>query len=114
VSATSEVVIDRTTGLTWQRRHPVTLVTRDAAASYCRSLGLAGGGWRLPSARELSGSVRGGASSFFPPESSQVFFWSTTRADDGVQATAVGSDGSSKDDFPAFEQSVRCVRSGAQ
>ncbi len=47
------VVHDARTGLTWQRTTAPGWYTWGRAMSYCRTLRLAGGGWRLPSRREL-------------------------------------------------------------
>jgi len=46
-------VYDTRTKLTWQREAEETEYTQSDAASYCTSLSLAGGGWRLPSVDEL-------------------------------------------------------------
>lgn len=44
-------------GLEWARRDNGSAVGRAAAEQYCRGLGTAGGGWRLPSAGELRSLV---------------------------------------------------------
>jgi hypothetical protein len=46
-------VLDRRTGLTWQRGVDDELRTWDEARGYCRALVLDGTGWRLPSMKEL-------------------------------------------------------------
>jgi hypothetical protein len=46
-------VLDTKTKLTWQQSIGSGLVTQAAATSYCSALGLAGGGWRLPTVKEL-------------------------------------------------------------
>jgi hypothetical protein len=46
-------VYDTRTKLTWQQAAPDASYTQSAADSYCRSLMLAGGGWRLPTRAEL-------------------------------------------------------------
>lgn len=51
-----DVVTDNRTGLQWQRSAPDT-PTPALAAEYCAQLPLAGGGWRLPSFRELQSIV---------------------------------------------------------
>ena len=49
-----DTVRDRGTGLTWQRAVPQTVLSFDAAQSYCSGLSLAGkSGWRVPSLPEL-------------------------------------------------------------
>ena len=46
-------VTDQATGLTWQRLDDKTPKPWAEAESYCQGLPLAGGGWRLPSVKEL-------------------------------------------------------------
>lgn len=50
---------DATSGLTWQVPSAVREMSWDEALSYCASLYLDGGGWRLPSIDELRSLVRG-------------------------------------------------------
>jgi hypothetical protein len=50
---TAETVYDTQTTLTWQRADDGTTRTWEAAADYCASLSLDGGGWRLPAVKEL-------------------------------------------------------------
>ncbi len=50
-----DVVYDRRTGLTWERRPMDSpFRTADAAMEYCAKLETAGGGWRLPRVKELN------------------------------------------------------------
>ena len=46
-------VKDNVTGLVWQKTVSASLYTLQQAQTYCGTLGLAGGGWRLPSRIEL-------------------------------------------------------------
>jgi hypothetical protein len=56
---TPDTVYDTATKLTWQRVSPPTVYTWGRATSpgtaqhYCATLALAGGGWRLPTIKEL-------------------------------------------------------------
>jgi len=50
----NEAVLDRETGLVWQRNTSATLYTWDKAILYCYNTDIGGrGGWRLPSIEEL-------------------------------------------------------------
>jgi len=57
ISPDGETVLDQSTGLTWQHQVPAERFTWAAAKKYAAVLDLAGGGWRLPTVRELSGLV---------------------------------------------------------
>lgn len=46
-------VSDNKTGLVWQQGIDPNAETWQSAITYCKNLGLAGGGWRLPSVKEL-------------------------------------------------------------
>lgn len=49
-----DTVLDRNTGLRWERRPPDLTLVWDSARRYCAELSLAGStGWRLPLAKEL-------------------------------------------------------------
>lgn len=50
---------DTTTGLTWQVTPTGVTMDPRAAQRHCRSLSLAGGGWRLPTISELRSLIRG-------------------------------------------------------
>ncbi len=56
-SRANEVVTDHITGLQWQDDVEAKTITKNwaDAQTYCSSLGLDGGGWRLPSRKELVG-----------------------------------------------------------
>lgn len=51
------VVRDEKTGLLWEQKASVATFTHDQALAHCSELGLDGGGWRLPSIRELNSLV---------------------------------------------------------
>jgi hypothetical protein len=53
IDAAAGTVTDTKTGLVWQRDIPAGTYTWASAKAYCSSLGLAGGGWRLPSMKVL-------------------------------------------------------------
>ena len=82
-------VTDMGTGLTWQRRLDPQLRNHADALSYCNELAAAGGGWRLPSVKELLTIVDetrvnpASDPAVFPDvpaydESHQLGFWSDT------------------------------------
>lgn len=50
---TAGVVVEKVTGLQWQQTLDTTKRSLKDAASYCSTLALAGGGWRLPARIEL-------------------------------------------------------------
>lgn len=76
-------VLDNLTKLTWQRVVPGQANYWQAAKDYCKSLSLAGGGWRLPTVRELQSIVDFGHNNpsidktAFPNTPSENF-WSAT------------------------------------
>lgn len=77
----TDTVLDRLTGLTWQRRDKGGTVDWNEADAYCNGLALDGGGWRLPSIQELQTlidireEVAIDGVAFL---SSVTFFWSST------------------------------------
>lgn len=56
-TSTAGVVKDNETQLTWEAAPPVTVQTLAEATTHCANLGLLGGGWRLPTIRELATSI---------------------------------------------------------
>ena len=52
-NAPEDIVTDRGTGLTWQRRPGTETYGFSEAQAYCSALTLEGTGWRLPSMKEL-------------------------------------------------------------
>lgn len=122
----ADLVKDTKTGLVWQRMVGTRDGTFEAAARYCQTLTLAGGGWRLPGVKELATLVD--PTRYDPaidpntfPRTPSVFFWSasTPTAFTGIQARfgvgfldgAIGSVASNAFDTPSTRMNaVRCVR----
>jgi hypothetical protein len=110
-----DTVVDNTTGLTWQRTVDGQRNYTDSG-TYCQSLALDGGGWRMPTIDELTAIVDttmnptldGAAfpgtppawfwSSTYHPQSS-AFAWSIAFFDGHSNAVSLGE-----------SQYVRCVR----
>jgi hypothetical protein len=87
----SEAVLDRETGLVWQKAPNDTPITLDTAAFWCHIASTGGRrGWRLPRAEELSSLLLPDATGMatlpagHPFDNihtvSQGFYWSTTRS----------------------------------
>jgi hypothetical protein len=79
-------VLDLSTHLTWQQGFTADL-DRTAAIAYCKALALAGGGWRLPTFKELFtlvdesqplGKGRSWVDDTAFPGSPAAYFWSAT------------------------------------
>ena len=112
-----EVVQDTATKLVWQRAVPAKSYTSDQASAYCAGLKLAGGGWRLPTIKELhtlvdeTRTVPAIDDTAFP-ETPPYHFWTSSHLSEFPQFTwsinfAEGTDAW----FPGEnEQRVRCVR----
>ena len=64
-------VRDNLTGLVWQQGFSPAAQTQAASVTYCTTVALAGGGWRLPTILELRSIVDESVSS---PSIDQVFF----------------------------------------
>ena len=112
-------VHDNQTGLVWQQ----TLgdnpngETWSAAASYCSALGLSGGGWRVPSMKELQTLVDETVGSpsidttAFPNAPVSVFWTSSPLAGNPSVAWLVSfNDGSTVSSGVSSTFRVRCVR----
>jgi len=56
-TTSADTVLDTKTRLTWQRALPAQAYSQAAGISYCSSLALSGGGWRLPTVMELQSLV---------------------------------------------------------
>ncbi len=115
-SIDDEVVEDTATKLVWQRRAPDSTYTQSQATTYCRALSLDGGGWRVPTIKELHTLVDEGlanpavdAEAF--PDTPSASFWTSTALSgfafvwsvnflDGTDTWAPGEN----------MQRVRCVR----
>lgn len=124
--APDDVVTDRGTQLSWQRRPSQQTYDFDAARAYCTDLALQGAGWRLPSVKELQTIVDESRPSpaideeIFPdlPESAApgpMFRTSSPSADCPDCAWLMRADGSvfdtGVDARQAASHYVRCVRS---
>lgn len=110
-------VLDTETGLTWQQVSNGTLYDAIGAASYCSSLGLAGGGWRLPTIAELHTIVDVAVTSptidvdAFPSTQTSGYFTSTLAADGSGKTWVVSfSDGTASEASAALTFYARCVK----
>jgi hypothetical protein len=118
-TSTPGVVVDKVTGLMWQRDVPASSYTWADAKSYCAGLSLAGHlDWRLPTSIELVSLVDFTRSSpaidvtAFPNTPSAYFRSSSPVAGDADFAWVVDFyDGrSSSNDGVDYAYRVRCVR----
>jgi Protein of unknown function (DUF1566) len=116
-SVTADSAHDRSTGLTWQRRVDHDNYTWPDAKARCASLDSDGGGWRLPSLRELLTLVDVthvepaiDASAF--PDTPSEFFWSSSpsRAPAGTAWGVNFTRGSSGAGLIGTNAHVRCAR----
>jgi hypothetical protein len=112
-----DTVDDEDTGLTWQLAVDAMSYNHSEATTYCDNLGLAGGGWCLPSIEELQTIVD--ESRFNPaidttafPNTPAVGFWSLSLyEDDPSNAWSVDFyDGYVGFDDVGDTLRVRCVR----
>jgi hypothetical protein len=117
IDATAGTVTDTKTALVWQRDVPASTYTWDGAKSYCSSLTLAGGGWRLPSMKELQTVVDRTRTSpaidltAFPNTPSDYFWTSSAVSGSSGYAWFVSFGyGSPLDAGVGSNLRVRCVR----
>jgi hypothetical protein len=111
-------VLDTKTGLVWQRNLSASTYTWEEAKTYCTSLTLAGGGWRLPWVFELSNLVdeqRTSAPTIdltaFPDTPSEWFWSASPYALSSGNAWYVGfHDGSAGYGVVSVSCRARCVR----
>jgi len=114
----TDTVIDRLTGLEWQRAHDLMGRPWASAETYCRDLTLDGrSDWRLPTRIELLSIADQNASPLaidlvaFPTATSDAFWTSSLYAGDPSDAWIVGfGDGNSNHDGRTGGYRVRCVR----
>jgi hypothetical protein len=123
ISAGGGVVTDSWTKLQWQRAVVAGPKNWSSAKSYCSGLSLEGGGWRLPTIRELHGLVDKQESApaidktAFPNTPSSQPFWSAS-ANAGSSTSAwlvYFNDGSVNSGYvkiygTTYSHEVRCVR----
>lgn len=122
----SEAVLDRETGLVWQRSPETGAAERPFAAFLCHLTNTGGRrGWRLPRAEELSSllepdpntglaTLPAGHPFVGVHTSSQGFYWSTTRSltPDSTQLWVVSFYNGSGGAFSAASHYIWCVRGG--
>jgi hypothetical protein len=115
--AAGGTVRDRFTGLTWQQSPDPAVRAWDDSRAYCAALPLAGGGWRLPSMKELQSLVddRQASPAIDPvafPDSPGDPFWSGTPvAGTTASAWRVSFEhGYTYDALVTYQYRARCVR----
>lgn len=112
------VVTDNATGLEWQDDVVSSTMEWTEAATYCTNLPLDGGGWRLPSKKELHALVDRSRSlpAIDPTFQNTVFhnYWSsTTYAPHSTAAWVVNFYGGYDSALvKTYDYYVRCVRGG--
>lgn len=115
-----QIVLDKVTGLGWQKDYATTKTWRQALA-YCEGLNYGGyDDWRLPNVNELRSLVNYSkqfSASDFPDMPLNAFFWSSTsyalyQSERGYEWQVSFDYGYAIDDNGATEASVRCVRGG--
>ena len=121
-SRANEVVTDHITGLEWQDNAEAKTITKNwaDAHTYCSSLSLDGGGWRLPTIQELRDIVIDGAydpsidtTTFVNYASFYACWSSTTRVYYTYDAWLVDfKRGRTISVNKIFTNNVRCVRDG--
>ena len=119
-SRANEVVTDHVTGLQWQDDVETKTITKTwaDAQSYCSTLSLDGGGWRLPTVQELQSIVVDGAynpsidTTAFVNYNTSSYYWSATTHADGTDRAWIVffyyGDAGSYD--KSYNNYVRCVR----
>ena len=118
IDAAAGTVTDTKTGLVWQRDIPAGTYTWAGAKAYCSSLGLAGGGWRLPSMKVLQTLVDESRVSpaidltAFPGTPSDFFWTSSAVSGSSVYAWYVDfyNGGYTDNNLVGDSYRVRCVR----
>ncbi len=114
-------IMDRSTGLTWQKQDDNGMHSWANALTYCNSntAGLSGSGWRLPNIRELVSIANYGATnpaidSIYFPSTESLYYWSSTTYYDPTHfygAWVVSFyDGAAFSAPKSVSYHVRCVR----
>jgi hypothetical protein len=125
-TAANGTVYDAKTALTWQQAAPTstytwgTSATSGTAQNYCATLGTSGGGWRLPTMKELQTLIdysQAGVSSamidtVFFPNTPAGDFWAATpvAGAPGVAWVVNFRQGNLIGDTVTTKYYVRCVR----
>ncbi len=115
-SATGETVVQANANLVWQRSDSRTKLDWDDAKGFCAKLGLAGGGWRLPTIEELVALIDSTRKKGVRVDAAFVNsgkdFWSGSPRSGGDKVWLVDFD-EGADGFGAVNElhKVRCVRS---
>ena len=105
-----ETVVDLKERLAWQRSAPEIRYGWHDAQSYCDSLELAGGGWRLPTKAELL-TVYSRDDDTCPFTPASEWYWSATpSANVPTAAWAVGMNSYTNSNGRDAQGSLRCVR----
>lgn len=115
----ADTVRDNDTKLTWQRGGDAMQYTWVAAAAYCAQLPVAGGGWRLPSLKELLTVVDPARTTApaidlnaFPDAKGDIYWSSNSYVVDTTYAWTIDfrNGNSAKDHSKTAAAYVRCVR----
>ena len=119
VDANAVAVRDTATKLTWQRAFEPMPRQWNNANAYCKELALDGGGWRLPTLKELLTLVDPSRSTppvldtnAFPDTPSGIFWSSNSYVADNTYAWTVdfSQGNSAKDHAKSAAAYIRCVR----
>jgi hypothetical protein len=109
-------ILDKSTGLTWQKDTPDLLLTLEDAEEYAKTLELSGNGWRIPTRDELLNIVEHGKkdpclNDLFGAVPIGYYLSSTLSSKPKMHAWCVSSYSGFHADFNAtFIARVRCVR----
>ena len=115
----SKTIVDKGTGLEWQRSDDATLYSWEDALGYCENISLDGKiDWRLPNIRELKSILD--YSRYYPAVDSAIpcrssTYWSSTTVADDTHLSAWSIFFGNGDDIWKLKSDsfhVRCVRGG--
>jgi hypothetical protein len=111
---TASMTHDDRTGLTWARAVTPRPMSFKEAHAYCGSLGVEGGGWRLPTRDELLSIVELGhrpATSLAAfPDTPPEEFWTSTSDVGKIMATVSFENGRAESSPSGLSRRARCVR----
>ena len=122
--ANAGTVYDTKTHLTWQQTSPAAIFTWSDAKKTCATLGLAGGGWRLPTLVELLSLVDFQAPpnasldpTAFPADEGGWTYWTASATPAGASTSGTlkawylqGPLPLSVDPLSSYPYAIRCVR----